>query len=128
MKLKLYLARIPLLKWGITSGPLREGEYFEKIGDSTTKLSHSGFNVKWLVQLGIKPEVILELGSYDGGDARCFYKGFPNSHIITVEADSDRAQIVQNNLTDTKPEQNTPNPIDIGIIDMSFISLPTNKS
>jgi len=101
MKLRLHLARIKLLMWGITATPLREGEYYTHINGQEVKLSHSGFNTKWLKQLGIDPKVIVELGSFDGGDALRFARAFPNTRIITVEADPVRVNVVRNNLAST---------------------------
>ena len=44
MKLRLHLARLRLLRWGITATPLREGEYDTEIEGTPIRLSHSGFN------------------------------------------------------------------------------------
>ena len=59
MKLKLHLARLSLLRWGITASPLREGRYVDTIGGESIELSHSGFNVKWMQQLGIEAKLLL---------------------------------------------------------------------
>ena len=104
MKLRLHLARIKLLKWGITATPLREGEYYTHIDGEEVKLSHSGFNTKWLKQLNIDPKVVLELGSFDGGDALRFARAFPNTRIVTVEADPVRVNVVRANLASTHAE------------------------
>ena len=81
MKLKLHLARLSLLRWGITASPLREGRYVDTIGGESIELSHSGFNVKWMQQLGIEAKTIVELGAYDGGDALRFSKQLPNCRV-----------------------------------------------
>ena len=104
MKLRLHLARLRLLRWGITATPLREGEYDTEIEGMPIRLSHSGFNIKWLDQLNIVPKVVLELGSFDGGDALRFARAFPNARIITVEADPVRVKVVIKNLAHTHAE------------------------
>ena len=104
MKLRLHLARLRLLRWGITATPLREGEYDTDIEGAPIRLSHSGFNTKWLSQLNIEPKVVLELGSFDGGDALRFARAFPNARIVTVEADPVRVEVVIKNLAHTHAE------------------------
>lgn len=47
----------------------------------------SQFNPNWLEDLQIEPEVILDIGSYDAGDAIRFKARFPNCRVITFEAD-----------------------------------------
>ena len=104
MKLRLHLARLRLLKWGITAPPLREGKYDTEIEGVPINLSHSGFNTKWLKQLHIDPKVILELGSFDGGDALRFVRAFPRANVVTVEASPDRIGVVRKNLAHTHAE------------------------
>jgi FkbM family methyltransferase len=104
MKLRLHLARLRLLRWGITATPLREGEYDTEIEGAPIRLSHSGFNTKWFSQLNIEPKVVLELGSFDGGDALRFARAFPNTRIVTVEADPVRVEVVIKNLAHTHAE------------------------
>ena len=104
MKLRLHLARLRLLRWGITATPLREGEYDTEIEGMPIRLSHSGFNIKWLEQLNIVPKVVLELGSFDGGDALRFARSFPNARIVTAEADPVRVEVVIKNLAHTHTE------------------------
>ena len=104
MKLRLHLARLRLLRWGITATPLREGEYDTDIEGTPIRLSHSGFNTKWLAQLNIEPKVVLELGSFDGGDALRFARAFPKARIVTVEADPVRVGVVSKNLANTHAE------------------------
>ena len=104
MKLRLHLARLRLLRWGITATPLREGEYDTEIEGTPIRLSHSGFNTKWLAQLNIEPKVVLELGSFDGGDALRFARAFPKARIVTVEADPVRVGVVSKNLANTHAE------------------------
>lgn len=45
------------------------------------------FNTGWLEDLQIEPDVILDIGSYDAGDAIRFKARFPNARVITFEAD-----------------------------------------
>jgi len=104
MKLRLHLARFRLFKWGITATPLREGEYDTNIEGTPIRLSHSGFNTKWLRQLNIEPKVVVELGSFDGGDALRFARAFPNARIVAVEADPVRVKVVKKNLAHTNVE------------------------
>ena len=104
MKLRLHLARLRLLRWGITATPLREGEYDTEIEGTLIRLSHSGFNIKWLEQLNIVPKVVLELGSFDGGDALRFARAFPNARIVAVEADPVRVEVVIKNIAHTHAE------------------------
>lgn len=78
-------------RYGLRSRPLREAPFeIELGGGETARLVHSAFNPDWLGELGIVPEVIVDLGSFDGGDAARFKRAFPQARIITVEADPDR--------------------------------------
>jgi len=47
----------------------------------------SQFNPNWLEDLQIEPDVILDIGSYDAGDAIRFKARFPNARVVTFEAD-----------------------------------------
>ena len=64
----------------------------------------SSFNPSWLSELNIKPRVIIDVGSYDGGDALKLSKAFPEARIVTIEADPFRATIVRQNLAATDIE------------------------
>lgn len=44
-------------------------------------------NPEWLEDLQIEPDVILDIGSYDAGDAIRFKARFPNARVVTFEAD-----------------------------------------
>jgi len=44
------------------------------------------------------PQVIVELGAFDGGDALRLQSAYPDCRIVTVEADPVRVEIVRNNL------------------------------
>lgn len=92
------LTRLRLLRHGLYSAPLKEKEYDTKIADRPIRLFHSRFNPNWLTQLGISPKTILDLGSYDGGDAFRFTEAFPSCRVITLEADPMRISLVRENL------------------------------
>ena len=65
---------------------------------------HSSFNPLWLDELGIEPRMIVDAGSFDGGDALRFSAAFPSARILTIEADPERAKIVRANLKGTSIE------------------------
>ena len=60
--------------------------------------------LKGLRQLNIEPKVVVELGSFDGGDALRFARAFPNARIVAVEADPVRVKVVKKNLAHTLVE------------------------
>ena len=97
-------ARLAMKRAGLRSPPLRERMYDAKAGDRLMSLQHSRFNSNWLPELGIDPTVIVELGSYDGGDALRFKQSFPEVRMVTVEADPVRIDLVRNHLKDTGVE------------------------
>lgn len=68
------------------------------------RLYVSSFNPKWFDELGVPPEVIFDVGSYDGGDALHLKRTFPNSRVIAVEADPQRARAVRSALTNSDVE------------------------
>lgn len=84
LKRRLQLARNGL------SPALTESHYTAKVGDRTFQRVHSSFNTKWLAQAGIDPKVIIDLGSFDGGDALRMANEFPSCKVISVEADPAR--------------------------------------
>ena len=45
------------------------------------------FNPGWLEDLQVEPDVILDIGAYDAGDAIRFKARFPNARVATFEAD-----------------------------------------
>ncbi len=61
------------------------------------RLYRDGFNLSWLVELNVQPEVIVDVGSYDGGDAIRFKLAYPTARVVAIEADPDRAPIVRSN-------------------------------
>ena len=70
----------------------------------TRRLYHSRFNPAWFEELGIVPSVIVDLGSFDGGDAFRFSRAFPDCRVVTVEADPQRFALVSGNLAGERVE------------------------
>ncbi len=64
-------------------------------------LAASSFNTQWLSELGVDPSVIVDAGSYDGGDAYRFHREFPTARVIAIEAEPVRFAIVAKALVDT---------------------------
>ena len=92
------IARLNMWRSGMRSAPLRERMYPIRVNGEELSVQHSKFNLNWIEELGIVPEVIVELGAFDGGDAYRFKKRFPNARMITVEADPDRIETVKRAL------------------------------
>ena len=82
---------------GLKSPPLSEALYQTLANNRTLTLAHSKFNVNWLNECGITPSLIVDLGSFDGGDSLRFKNAFPSATVLTVEADPERFSIVQAN-------------------------------
>jgi len=82
--------------------PALSDGWFE--GPNGQQLYHSRFNPIWLSELGIDPSVIVDAGSYDGGDAFRFSSHFPHARVITIEGEPLRYQIVNDVLRDTSVE------------------------
>lgn len=80
------------------SKPLPGGKISHDNGDH---FYGSGFNMNWIHELWVHPCVIIDAGSYDGGDAFRFHLAFPHSKIIAVEADPERAAVVRARLSNT---------------------------
>lgn len=97
-------ARLQLMLHGLKSAPLRERPYPVTVGGETREVIHSRFNTGWLREAGIDPQVIVELGAFDGGDAHRFKRAFPQARVITVEADPDRIGVVRETLAGTGVE------------------------
>lgn len=97
--LKRFLAIILGRKYGLRSNDIKERPYEVIIDGETKTLFHSAFNTDWLQELGVAPETIVDLGSYDGGDAYRFKARFPSARVITVEADPTRHAIATGNLS-----------------------------
>lgn len=85
----------------VQSGILPDG-YF--VGPNGQELYGSSFNPEWFGQLNVIPTVIVDVGSYDGGDAERFRRHCPEATIITIEADPDRADLVREALSGTSIE------------------------
>ena len=62
------------------------------------RLYQSRFNMSWIDELRICPRVILDIGSYDGGDSIRFKSRFPDARIIAFEADPERHVLVAANV------------------------------
>lgn len=88
----------------VLSRPLREGAFEHHREGSAVTLYHSRFNDRWLAELDIAPHVILDIGSYDGGDAIRLRNAFPDSRIVAVEADPNRFSIVEANVGGSRVE------------------------
>ncbi len=101
---KKLLLRCKLIANGLYSKPLKESRYVAQVGGTARELSHSRFNCNWLSELGIVPRSIIDLGSYDGGDALRFAERFAPCRVITVEADPTRAELVRQHLAETRIE------------------------
>jgi len=91
-------ARLTMWRNGMRSAPLRERMYPISANGQDMQVQHSKFNLNWIGELGISPQTIVELGAFDGGDAYRFKKQFPNTRVVTVEADPDRIDTVQRSL------------------------------
>ena len=100
--LKRIKSRVQLLRRGVYSGALRESRYPARVGNQILQLVHSRFNPRWLRQLKIQPGTILELGAFDGGDALRLALEFPQSRVVSVEADPAQFAIVRENLAHTR--------------------------
>lgn len=61
---------------------------------SGAPLYRSAFSIGWFATFGLVPQVILDIGSYDGGDGVRFKQAFPASRVISFEADPDRFKTV----------------------------------
>lgn len=89
---------------GLTKPIAREVTYTADVGGRQAEMVRSRFMADWLGQLDIAPRVILDLGSYDGGDSRRLAQAFPDCRVIAVEADPTRLEIVRANLEGTAVE------------------------
>ena len=83
---------------------LQETLHQQEIDGVTRQLASSRFNIAWLAEYGIQPSLIIDAGSYDGGDALRFAAAFPQSRVIAIEADADRFAIVRSTLRATRIE------------------------
>ena len=83
---------------------LQETLQEQEIDGITRQLASSRFNTAWLAEYGIQPSMIIDAGSYDGGDALRFATAFPQSRVIAIEADADRFTIIRSTLRTTRIE------------------------
>lgn len=102
--LRFLPARLQLRLHGLASAPLRERPYVVEVGGQSREVIHSRFNPAWLREAGIDPQVIVELGAFDGGDAHRFKRAYPDARVVTVEADPDRIDVVRETLAGTGVE------------------------
>jgi FkbM family methyltransferase len=65
------------------------------------QLYFSSFNPDWFAELRVEPHVILDVGSFDGGDALVLKTRFPDARVVAVEADPQRAKLVREALEGT---------------------------
>jgi len=101
--LREFSGRLNCLVRGLEQ-PLQETEYTAVIGGEEREFTHSRFNAKWMTRLGVESRVILELGSFDGGDAFRFSQAFPQGRVLSVEADPYRFGYVADRLAGTRVE------------------------
>lgn len=88
------IARLTLARAGLRSAPLDERMVETDTPAGRRPLVRSAFNPAWLAEAGIKPGVIVDLGSFDGGDALRLARAFPAARVVTVEADPTRHGVV----------------------------------
>lgn len=98
------LAALRGRKYGLRSKTIKELPFNVTVNGTTRVLYHSSFNMDWFRELGIMPKTIVDLGSFDGGDAYRFKDAFPEARVITVEADPTRFGIAQDNLAEAEVE------------------------
>jgi FkbM family methyltransferase len=84
--------------------PTSETNYSAVILGKEIRFTHSRFNPAWLSSLGVEPQVILDIGSFDGGDAYRFSQAFPRARVLSVEADPYRFKYVSDRLVGTQVE------------------------
>ena len=92
------------MKYEYTISPqIKDGEAFDHDLHEALKLAsmqdheilHSSFNTNWIKECNINPKVILDIGSYDGGDGiRLKYK-FPEANVYSFEGDPARINLIE---------------------------------
>ncbi|MBZ0128632.1 MAG: FkbM family methyltransferase [Rhodobacteraceae bacterium] len=85
-------------KAGLTSPMLGEGRYDTEIDGETVQVTHSPFNPAWLEEMAITPQVIFDVGSYDGGDGLRLKRHFPSAQVVSVEADPEQFEQVRSHV------------------------------
>jgi FkbM family methyltransferase len=83
----------------VMSPPEGDGEIVHELPDGTgrRRLYRSGFNIAWLEEFAIVPQVIFDIGCYDGGDSVRFKRSFPQAKVVAFEADPERYAVVCRN-------------------------------
>ena len=89
---------------GLKAPTRKESPYIARLNGQSVSLIGSAFQTAWLAEVTATPQVIVELGAFDGGDALRLQAAYPDCRVITVEADPARVEIVRNNLKDTAIE------------------------
>ncbi len=59
------------------------------------KLYRSEFPAEWIEKYIRNPSIIVEFGSYDGGDGAYYKSLFPSSRVVSVEADPLRFEVIK---------------------------------
>lgn len=85
----------------VKAAPLPDRTFF---GPNGHELYASAFNPEWFAELGVVPSTIVDVGSFDGGDALRLQNALPMAKVITIEADPDRANLVREALHGTSIE------------------------
>lgn len=83
---------------------MSETHYSAVILGKEIGFTHSRFNPAWLSSLGVEPTLILDIGSFDGGDAYRFSQVFPHARVLSVEADAYRYKYISDRLKGTRVE------------------------
>ncbi len=97
--LKRAAATLRGYRYGLRSRYIKERPFRATINGRQRELFHSAFNVRWFSELQVVPKTIVDLGSFDGGDAYRFKREFPSARVVTVEADPTRFEIARENLS-----------------------------
>ncbi len=84
----------------VRSPPEPDGDLVIELPDGCgqRRLYRGGFNIAWLAEFAIIPEVIFDIGSYDGGDAVRLKQRFPQATVVAFEADPNRYAVVSRNV------------------------------
>jgi FkbM family methyltransferase len=92
------IARLTLARAGLRAPPFAEDVVETDTPAGRLPLVRSAFNPAWLTEAGIVPRAILDLGSFDGGDALRLARAFPAARVVTVEADPARHAVIARTL------------------------------
>lgn len=92
------------MRYEYTISPqIKDGEAFDYELHEALKLAsmqdheilHSSFNANWIKECNINPKVILDIGSYDGGDAIRLKHKFPEANVYSFEGDPARINLIE---------------------------------